>query len=185
VAGATLISDWQELMAELAKKAKAKVLTKLRIDEVSSGSRCWRRGQDHVDEERRAVLEARVLAGGARRGGQDAAEKDYGKSGDPIDLVIGYQPYYTESWSGLIMRDKKFYGKYLPKGSAVDLLVSYLATNERFKSLQGAAIVNGMLEGKFDIGYVGDMPAIVSTSHADVRDLRRASIATRAKASPS
>ena len=24
-----------------------------------------------------------------------AAEKDYGKQGDAIDLVIGYQPYYT------------------------------------------------------------------------------------------
>lgn len=25
-----------------------------------------------------------------------AAEKDYGKQGDAIDLVIGYQPYYTK-----------------------------------------------------------------------------------------
>ena len=48
---------------------------------------------------------------------QAAAEKDYGKQADAVDLVIGYQPYYTESWSGLIMRDKKFYEKYLPKGS--------------------------------------------------------------------
>ena len=48
-----------------------------------------------------------------------AAVKDYGKPGEPIELVIGYQPYYTESWSGVIMRDKKFYEKYLPKGSKV------------------------------------------------------------------
>src|SRR5205823_12710128 len=33
--------------------------------------------------------------------------KDYGKPGSPINLVIGYQPYYTESWSGVIMRGKK------------------------------------------------------------------------------
>jgi len=105
-----------------------------------------------------------------------AAEKGYGKSGDPIHLVIGYQPYYTESWSGLIMRDKKFYEKYLPKGSTANFQVSYLATNLRFRSLQGATIVNGMLAGKFDIGYVGDMPAIVSTSQADVRDLRIVSV---------
>jgi len=105
-----------------------------------------------------------------------AAEKGYGKSGDPIHLVIGYQPYYTESWSGLIMRDKKFYEKYLPKGSTANFQVSYLATNLRFRSLQGATIVNGMLAGKFDIGYVGDMPAIVATSQADVRDLRIVSV---------
>lgn len=95
-----------------------------------------------------------------------AAEKDYGKQGQAIDLVIGYQPYYTESWSGLIMRDKKFYEKYLPKGSTVNFQVG----------LQGAIIVNGMLAGKVDIGYVGDMPAIVSTSHADVRDIRIVSV---------
>jgi NitT/TauT family transport system substrate-binding protein len=95
-----------------------------------------------------------------------ATEKDYGKPGDAIDLVIGYQPYYTESWSGLIMRDQKFYEKYLPKGSTVNFQVG----------LQGAIIVNGMLAGKVDIGYVGDMPGIVSTSHADVRDLRIVSV---------
>jgi NitT/TauT family transport system substrate-binding protein len=95
-----------------------------------------------------------------------AAEKDYGKPGDAIDLIIGYQPYYTESWSGLIMRDQKFYEKYLPKGSTVNFQVG----------LQGAIIVNGMLAGKVDIGYVGDMPGIVSTSHADVRDLRIVSV---------
>jgi NitT/TauT family transport system substrate-binding protein len=95
-----------------------------------------------------------------------ASDKDYGKQGDPIDLVIGYQPYYTESWSGVIMRDKKFYEKYLPKGSTATFQVG----------LQGAIIVNGMLAGKVDIGYVGDMPAIVSTSHADVRDIRIVSV---------
>jgi NitT/TauT family transport system substrate-binding protein len=95
-----------------------------------------------------------------------AAEKDYGKQGDAIDLVIGYQPYYTQAWSGVIMRHKKFYEKYLPKGSTVNFQVG----------LQGAIIVNGMLAGKVDIGYLGDMPAIVSTSHADVRDLRIVSV---------
>ena len=95
-----------------------------------------------------------------------AAQKDYGKPGQPIELVIGYQPYYTESWSGVIMRDKKFYEKYLPKGSNVTFQVG----------LQGAIIVNGMLAGKVDIGYVGDMPGIVSTSHAEVRDIRIVSV---------
>jgi NitT/TauT family transport system substrate-binding protein len=95
-----------------------------------------------------------------------AGDKDYGNPGQPIELVVGYQPYYTESWSGVIMRDKKFYEKYLPKGSSVTFQVG----------LQGAIIVNGMLARKVDIGYVGDMPGIVSTSHADVRDIRIVSV---------
>ena len=95
-----------------------------------------------------------------------AASKSYGKPGEPIELVIGYQPYYTESWTGVVMRDKKFYEKYLPKGSTVTFQIG----------LQGAIIVNGMLAGKVDIGYVGDMPAIVSTSHPDVRDIRMVSV---------
>ena len=92
--------------------------------------------------------------------------KDYGKPGSPINLVVGYQPYYTESWSGVIMRGMKFYEKYLPAGSQVDFQIG----------LQGAIIVNGMLAGKVDIGYVGDMPGIVSTSHPDVRDIRIVSV---------
>jgi NitT/TauT family transport system substrate-binding protein len=95
-----------------------------------------------------------------------AGDKDYGKPGQPIELVVGYQPYYTESWSGVIMRDKKFYEKYLPKGSSVTFQVG----------LQGAIIVNGMLARKVDVGYVGDMPGIVSTGHADVRDIRIVSV---------
>ena len=82
-----------------------------------------------------------------------AADLDYGKPGDPVQLVIGYQPYYTQSWSGVVMRGKKFYEKYLPKGSKVDFAVG----------LQGAVVVNAMLAGKQHIGYVGDMPGIVST----------------------
>jgi len=91
-----------------------------------------------------------------------ADDKTYGKLGDPIDLTVGYQPYYTESWSGLIMRGKQFYEQYLPKGSTVNFQVG----------LQGAIIVNQMIAGKQDIGYAGDMPSIVATSKSDIRDLR-------------
>jgi NitT/TauT family transport system substrate-binding protein len=110
-----------------------------------------------------AVLGAMLLC--AQQGFAEEV-KDYGKPGTPIELVVGYQPYYTESWSGVIMRSKKFYEKYLPAGSKVDFQVG----------LQGAIIVNGMLAGKVDLGYVGDMPAIVSTSHAEVRDIRIVSV---------
>lgn len=83
-----------------------------------------------------------------------AAELDYGKEGEPIDLVVGYQPYYTEAWSGVVMRDQKLFEKYLPEGSTVKFEIG----------LQGSVIVNAMLAGKQHIGYMGDMPAIVSTT---------------------
>jgi len=91
-----------------------------------------------------------------------AADIDFGKPGGPVELVIGYQPYYTESWSGVVMRGKKFYEKYLPKGSKVEFQIG----------LQGAIIVNNMLAGKQHIGYYGDMPAIVSTTKTEVADIR-------------
>ena len=78
---------------------------------------------------------------------------DYGKPGEPIKLVVGYQPYYTESWSGAILNAKQFWKKYLPAGSTVEFQVG----------LQGAVIVNAMTGEKQHIGYVGDMPGIVST----------------------
>ena len=43
-----------------------------------------------------AVVAATVL--GAFAPGVHA--KDYGKPGQPVHLVIGYQPYYTQAWSG-------------------------------------------------------------------------------------
>lgn len=91
-----------------------------------------------------------------------AGEIEYSKVGEPVNLVVGYQPYYTESWSGIVMRDKKLYEKYLPKGSTVEFSIG----------LQGAVIVNAMLAGKQHIGYLGDMPAIVSTTKQQVADIR-------------
>jgi NitT/TauT family transport system substrate-binding protein len=91
-----------------------------------------------------------------------AADIDYGKSGSPVKVVVGYQPYYTQAWTGVVMRGKKFYEKYLPNGSNVEFQVG----------LQGAIISNNMLAGKIHIGYMGDMPSINATSHPEVADLR-------------
>src|SRR5437879_1310721 len=91
-----------------------------------------------------------------------AADIDYGKPGTPVKLVVGYQPYYTQSWSGVVIRGKKFYEKYLPRGSDVEFQIG----------LQGAIIVNNMLAGKQHIGYMGDMPSIVSTTKQEVADVR-------------
>jgi NitT/TauT family transport system substrate-binding protein len=113
----------------------------------------------------RAALAGFAAAFGLVVGAPSAAiagDLEFGKPGEPINLVIGYQPYYTESWSGVVMRGKKLYEKYLPKGSTVEFAVG----------LQGAVIVNAMLAGKQHIGYVGDMPGIVSTTKQQVADIR-------------
>ena len=31
------------------------------------------------------------------------AAVEFGKQGEPVKLVVGYQPYYTESWSGVVI----------------------------------------------------------------------------------
>lgn len=115
---------------------------------------------------RRLGLSLGLIAASAFAVGS-AQAKDYGKPGEAVHLVIGYQPYYTESWSGVIMRSKELWKKYLPKGSTVQFQIG----------LQGAIIVNAMLAGKQDIGYMGDMPAVVSTTKTRVADIRLVAVA--------
>jgi NitT/TauT family transport system substrate-binding protein len=109
-----------------------------------------------------AVVATIGISAGGFMSTASAAEIDFGKVGDPINLVVGYQPYYTESWSGVVMKGLKLYEKYLPKGSTVEFQIG----------LQGGIIVNAMLAGKQHIGYMGDMPAIVATTKDSVADIR-------------
>ena len=81
------------------------------------------------------------------------ADVDFGNEGEKVDLVIGYQPYYTESWSGVINNGKSLWKQYLPEGSTAEFQIG----------LQGSVIVNAMTGEKQHIGYMGDMPAIAST----------------------
>ena len=83
----------------------------------------------------------------------DSSSDFGGKQGDAVDLVIGYQPYYTESWSGVVNNGKGFWKNYLPEGSTAKFEIG----------LQGSVIVNAMTGEKQHVGYMGDMPAIAST----------------------
>ena len=75
-------------------------------------------------------------------------------SAQAVKLTVGYQPYDTISYSAVVIRGLELWKKHLPPGSSVD-----------FESaLQGAIIVNAMLADKQQIGYLGDMPAVVSTT---------------------
>ena len=93
---------------------------------------------------RKVIAFAVFIAGAA--GWCDAA--------DPIKLTVGYQPYDTISYSAAVIRANELWKKYLPPGSQVDFEAA----------LQGSIIVNQMLAGKQQIGYLGDMPAVVATT---------------------
>ncbi len=84
----------------------------------------------------------------------------------PVHIVIGYQPYYSGAWSALVVKERELWKKYLPPGSTVDWEVG----------LQGSAITNNMLAGKYQVGYVGDMPAIVATTKRAQADIRIVSV---------
>ncbi len=95
-----------------------------------------------------------------------SAKVGFGKPGEPVKLVVGYQPYYTASWSGVVLNGKDLWKKYLPKGSSV-----------RFEiGLQGSVVVGKLLGEKNHIGYMGDMPAIVSSMREKQVDLRMISV---------
>jgi NitT/TauT family transport system substrate-binding protein len=95
-----------------------------------------------------------------------SAEVGFGKPGEPVELVIGYQPYYTESWSGVVINGQNLWKKHLPKGSSAKFEIG----------LQGSVIVGKLLGEKNHIGYMGDMPAIVSSMREKQVDLRMISV---------
>ena len=95
-----------------------------------------------------------------------SAEVGFGKPGEPVHVVVGYQPYYTESWSGVVINGKELWKKHLPAGSTAKFEIG----------LQGSVIVGKLLGEKNHIGYMGDMPAIVSTTKQDIVDLRMVAV---------
>ena len=111
---------------------------------------------------KRVLAIAVVVLATAGCGATGSTGGGLGESGDPVTLTVGYQPYYSESWSGLVLREKEFWRDHLPEGSKVSFQVG----------LQGSVIVSQMLAGKQQIGYMGDMPAIVGASKRPQRDLR-------------
>lgn len=75
---------------------------------------------------------------------------------DEQAFIVGYQPFYTESWSALVIRHAGLAEKYLPEEYSV-------ASWE--VALQGAVIGNKMISEQNDIGYTGDMPTITAIAN--------------------
>jgi NitT/TauT family transport system substrate-binding protein len=80
------------------------------------------------------------------------------RAAEPVKLVVGYQPYDTISYSAAVIRALELWKKHLPPGSEVEFQ----------NALQGSIIVNNMLANKQQIGYLGDMPAVVATTKRSV-----------------
>lgn len=83
-------------------------------------------------------------------------------AGKPVEITVGYFPSWVGGWSGVIIKHKELWKKYLPAGSKIDWDVQVV----------GPPIVNNLLANKSQIGYMGDTPAIVATTKRDIADLR-------------
>lgn len=92
----------------------------------------------------------------------------YGKPGEPVKLTVGYQPYFTEAWSGVVMKAKAFWKQHLPAGSEVTFELG----------IQGSVLVGKMMAGKLQIGYLGDMPSIIASTKPEVADIRIVAVAS-------
>jgi NitT/TauT family transport system substrate-binding protein len=90
--------------------------------------------------------------GGGGGGGNESGDG----GGGTTSLTIGYQPYYTESWSALVIKHADLAQKYLPDGVEVG---SWQI------ALQGSVVGNRMIAGKNQVGYTGDMPTITAIAN--------------------
>ncbi|WP_435077180.1 ABC transporter substrate-binding protein [Halococcus sp. AFM35] len=73
-------------------------------------------------------------------------------SGTGTTLTMGYQPFSAHAWEALIMKHSDIPQKYLPDGYSL----------EWQSALQGAVIANRISVGKNQVGWMGDMPALVT-----------------------
>ena len=93
---------------------------------------------------------------GGGGGGGGGGNGGGGGGGGTTSLTIGYQPYYTESWSALIIKHAGLAEKYLPDGVEVG---SWQI------ALQGSVVGTRMISGKNQVGYTGDMPTITAIAN--------------------
>lgn len=84
------------------------------------------------------------------------------QAAETLKLTVGYQPYDTISYSAAVIRALELWKKHLPPGTEVEFQ----------SALQGSIIVNQMLANKQQIGYLGDMPAVVSTTKRQQANVR-------------
>lgn len=84
------------------------------------------------------------------------------QAAEPVDITYGYHPYWTGGWTGVVIKQRELWKKYLPKGSKVNFEAH----------LTGPPMVNALLADKMQIGTMGDMPSYVATTKKRQGDIR-------------
>lgn len=74
--------------------------------------------------------------------------------GAPVHISTNFFLAWTGAWDTVILRDAELWKKWLPAGSTV----------EWKRNLQGPPVITDLIANKQQIGYLGDNPAIVSTT---------------------
>ncbi|MEM4313062.1 MAG: ABC transporter substrate-binding protein [Thermoplasmata archaeon] len=83
-------------------------------------------------------------------------------AGKPVHITVGFFPSWVGGWSGAVIKHRELWKKYLPPGSKVDWDIQVV----------GPPIVANLMANKIQIGYMGDMPALVATTKRGIADLR-------------
>lgn len=105
------------------------------------------------------IAGSQALAGGSQQSSYDKIVAQQNQvTGDPVNLRSNYWLAWTGAWDTVVMKETRLWEKWLPAGSQV--------TWQR--NLQGPPVITDLLSGKQQIGYIGDNPAIVSTSKRDI-----------------
>ena len=82
-----------------------------------------------------------------------------------IKIYIGYQSVTSQTWSALIIKNKKIFEKKLQE----------VYPNKKFKviwsdEISGAVINTSMISGKCHFGFMGDMPILLNLNKARTMD---------------
>ena len=77
-------------------------------------------------------------------------------------IVVGYQPYDTISYQVSVNQELGLWKKYFPKNAEIEFQ----------PALQGSIIVNNMLAGKQQIGYMSIMPATMAMTKPEQANIR-------------
>ena len=79
----------------------------------------------------------------------------------PVEIKTNYFLAWTGAWDSVILREKELWKQWLPEGSTV----------EWKRNLIGPPVVTELLAGKQNIGYLGDNPAIASSTKRQIAEL--------------
>ncbi|MFC3694890.1 ABC transporter substrate-binding protein [Chenggangzhangella methanolivorans] len=79
-------------------------------------------------------------------------------SGDPVSISTNLFVGWTGAWDTILMKQLNLWQKWLPEGSKV----------EWKRNLQGPPVITDLLANKQQIGYLGDNPAVLSTTKSAI-----------------